>query len=484
MKRLLYVVPDFYPNTSGYANACVNFIYGIASPELDIHILSFQPISLPRSQVGISLHIIISTSPSALTCAIDSELAGRWDAVIFETFENADIQNYLLDRLDVNSGSVVVRIHAATETELYVSRRSDYYDKQFMEAKRLARRIQNIWSTTDYYLNFFKEHYCDSLLSAYEKKYAKVPNFNSVLGADLLVPSPKVSNLVATLKGQTIMLAMGRMSWQGIHQKNFINLVDAAYISRDSLSTCHIFLIGDGPYRSHLKNRILALGLESVITLIPHLDHIDVRWLMGQVHAGILISKYEGHSMFCAECQEQGVPLLYSANTALDEVVLDEVSGIRVFPDDVMSLAEGLKKLLRFTPKREEVSRAYKKQCNLEGLAVRTRALIELLTVPLQKPKACVFGTGNYYTSVREIIRFSYHIQFFADNNSHLHGKIFDGAIIVPPQQINILDIDIIIIASGFYKEIRQQLVNMGLESHKIFLVQKDDIFNNPFIDI
>lgn len=97
MKRLLYVVPDFYPNTSGYANACINFIYGIASPELDIHVLSFQPASLPRPQVGISLHIILSTSPSAMTDAIDSELTGRWDVVICETFENADIQNYLLN---------------------------------------------------------------------------------------------------------------------------------------------------------------------------------------------------------------------------------------------------------------------------------------------------------------------------------------------------------------------------------------------------
>lgn len=483
MKRLLYVVPDFYPNTSGYANACINFVYGIASPELDIHVLSFQPASLPIPQVGISLHIILSTYPSAMADAIDRDLTGRWDVVICETFENADIQNYLLDRLDVDPGSVAVRIHAATETELFLSRRSAYYDKQFQEAKRLARRIQNIWSTTDYYLNFFKENYCDSLLSAYEKKYAKVPNFNSVLGADSLEPSPKISNLLVSLKEKSIMLAMGRMSWQGVHQKNFINLIDAAYLSRDALSDCHIFIIGNGSYRSHLQSRVLALGLDSLITFIPELEHMDVRCLMAQIHAGILISKYEGHSMFCTECQELGIPLLYSANTALDEIVLDEVSGIRVFPDDVMSLSEGLKKMLGFKPKREEVSLAYQKQCKLEGLAVRVRALIDLLAIPLQKPKACVFGTGKGYTSVRDIIRFSYHIDCFSDNNSLLHGKVIDGVMIVPPQQIDAMNVDIILIASSFYKEIRQQLIDMGLESQKIFSVQKDDVFNNPPID-
>lgn len=188
MKRILYVVPDFYPHTSGYANACVNFIYGIAAPGFDFHILSFHPVELPRPQPGISLHVIANKPAPAMDEAIDRELAGRWDAVIFETFENADIHNHLLDRLDVEPGAVAVRIHAATETELYVSRRSAYYDQQFLEAKRLARRVQSIWSTTDYYLDFFRQHYCDSLLSAYEKKYAKVPNFNSVFGVETLVP--------------------------------------------------------------------------------------------------------------------------------------------------------------------------------------------------------------------------------------------------------------------------------------------------------
>jgi glycosyltransferase involved in cell wall biosynthesis len=483
MKRILYVVPDFYPNASGYANACVNFVYGIAAPGFDLHILSFHPVALPRQLAGLSLHVIANTPVPAMNEAIERELAGRWDAVIFETFENADVHNRLLDRLDVDPGAIAVRIHAATETELYVSGRSIHYDQQFLEAKRLARRVQSIWSTTDYYLDFFRRHYCDSLLSVYEKKYAKVPNFNSFIGAETLISSTLVSDLVASLGTRSIMLAMGRMSWQGIHQKNFINLIDAVYLARESLSTCHIVLIGDGAYRCHLQNQIYALGLQSLITVIPRLEHSDVRWLMSQAHAGILISKYEGHSMFCAECQELGLPLLYSANTALDEIVVDEVSGIRVIPDDVLSLANGLATLSAFTPRRDDVIHAYRQQCHLDELAARTRALIELLTLPLQKPKACVFGTGSYYASVRDIIRASYKVHCFADNNAQLHGQLFDGSPIVSPQQIATMEIDIIIVASSFYGVIKQQLTEIGLDPHNIFFVQQADVFNNPVMD-
>lgn len=279
------------------------------------------------------------------------------------------------------------------------------------------------------------------------------------------------------------MLAMGRMSWQGIHQKNFINLIDAVYLARESLSTCHIILIGDGAYRCHLQNQIQALGLQSFVTVISQLGHSDVRWLMSQAHAGILISKYEGHSMFCAECQELGLPLLYSANTALDEIVVDGISGIRVVPDDVLSVADGLTTLSVFTPTRDSVIRAYRQQCHLDELAARTRALIELLTLPLQKPKACVFGTGSYYESVRNIIRASYEVHCFADNYAQLHGQLFDGAMVVSPQQIETMGIDIIIVASSFYDEIEKQLTNIGLSKDNIFFAQLEDVFNNQPID-
>ncbi|MFS2158959.1 glycosyltransferase family 61 protein [Pseudomonas sp. Pseusp122] len=76
------------------------------------------------------------------------------------------------------------------------------------------------------------------------------------------------------------------------------------------------------------------------------------------------------------------------------------------------------------------------------------------------KPRILIFGTGsggvNFYKSYRQ----RYQVLGFLDNSQQKHGQRLFGKTIHAPQSINMLSFDKIIIASDYYREINQQLLN------------------------
>ncbi len=85
------------------------------------------------------------------------------------------------------------------------------------------------------------------------------------------------------------------------------------------------------------------------------------------------------------------------------------------------------------------------------------------------KPRILIFGTGsggvNFYKSYRK----RYQVIGFLDNSQQKHGQRLFGKTIHAPQSINTLSFDKIIIASDYYREINQQLLNeLAVEAQRI----------------
>ena len=76
------------------------------------------------------------------------------------------------------------------------------------------------------------------------------------------------------------------------------------------------------------------------------------------------------------------------------------------------------------------------------------------------KPRILIFGTGsggvNFYKSYCKC----YRVIGFLDNSQRKHGQLLFGKVIHAPQSIQSLSFDKIIIASDYYREIHQQLLN------------------------
>ncbi|TCT14025.1 macrocin-O-methyltransferase TylF [Natranaerovirga pectinivora] len=93
------------------------------------------------------------------------------------------------------------------------------------------------------------------------------------------------------------------------------------------------------------------------------------------------------------------------------------------------------------------------------------------------KEKIIIFGTGEGSKKVLEIIDLDkVEILAFVDNDINKQGNKYNEVEIVNPEAIHSLSYDYIIIASMFYEEILEQLLNMKIDKNKIVrLIKKKE---------
>ncbi|MGG0720051.1 TylF/MycF/NovP-related O-methyltransferase [Robertmurraya massiliosenegalensis] len=91
-----------------------------------------------------------------------------------------------------------------------------------------------------------------------------------------------------------------------------------------------------------------------------------------------------------------------------------------------------------------------------------------------EKVRALIFGTGDGATKALNIIdSIKVDIIGFIDNDEIKQGNIIYGKMIYKPSYIYNLEYDYIIIASMFYKEIMEQLIELGVSRNKIVKILK-----------
>ena len=84
-----------------------------------------------------------------------------------------------------------------------------------------------------------------------------------------------------------------------------------------------------------------------------------------------------------------------------------------------------------------------------------------------------VFGTGFIYQQNKYRLK-NFELIGFLDNDKNKQGSFLDGVIVDCPNNCNKYHYDAIILMSTHYKEMRIQLLNLGVSNEKI--IGEDDI--------
>lgn len=119
-------------------------------------------------------------------------------------------------------------------------------------------------------------------------------------------------------------------------------------------------IYGDGPDRARLEELAGRLGLDGTVVFHGYLPtNIDVWRHMGESRIAVQPSSREGFGLFPLEAMAAGLPVVYceSSESALSELVLDGVHGIRTAPDPE-SLAAAIQGLLSDEPRRLRMAEA------------------------------------------------------------------------------------------------------------------------------
>ena len=373
MKRILIVAPQFHPINGGYANAIRNMSMHLANTNrYKIHVLTRTQLGTsPELQVAnLYTHRLPPYSRVKIIKGVNKLLGvigmnvlynrvreslflkqffrdNYFDFIFFDTFEFAEHSLRVAKYSKLPPNKMGVRIQGCTETEIFAN--DPDFKEWFAAAKLLSREVLNIFSTTPFYIPYYKEHYCENNIYLSDKSFGILPNF----------PSPE------EFKGLTIeeqsfvnellqpqffnFLTLGRMYYQGYQQKNFELIAQGIKLLKrnhpDLYKRVNVIVVGTGEMRPLFEDMLRKLEIHEAFTIIDSCSNSVIQELQRRVTATILVSKYEGHSMFATEAISNGSPVIFSKNTGISHLVEDGANGFLVDPDNPFEMAESIAKI-------------------------------------------------------------------------------------------------------------------------------------------
>lgn len=82
--------------------------------------------------------------------------------------------------------------------------------------------------------------------------------------------------------------------------------------------------------------------------------------------------------------------------------------------------------------------------------------------------KVLLFGTGDYYNRYKKWFE-GQEILALLDNSHQKQHTLIDGLEVLPPQEGIRLNYDVVVILSFYVKQMKQQLLSLGVDRHRIF---------------
>lgn len=352
--NVLFIVPDFYPNSTGFSNASqglINAIHQYGSNKYKVFVYTSVPLvneveykNAFVTRHPYKKHIFENRFTVKLFArkryqvfkkfVIDNKI----DILFFETNTFSYLQNWALR--DFGS-KVVVRIHSTADTEVPVFdlSNSDYSRENRKNIFNFMQNIKNIVSTSTYYLDFVKHHYLkDNVYRIWNNKSYSVL-YNTV----------SETTEIPTIVSKNSFLTMGKMSDNGLTQKGMLDLIEAVYILKNEGTLPEDFIIniiGDGIKLPVLQKYIECFGVGSYINIIKKASHEEVFEIMKNVKAIILLSRYEGQSMFITESISNGKPLIISDNNGMQDMIIDSWNGFVTKTGNPNDAAKQIKKMI------------------------------------------------------------------------------------------------------------------------------------------
>ena len=152
------------------------------------------------------------------------------------------------------------------------------------------------------------------------------------------------------LSEKKVIVSVGRL----VHRKGQDILIEAMPAIIKEVPEAHILMIGEGPYRGYLENRVKALGLQERITFIGRIQYAD---LPKHICAGDLFVmpsrsrlaglEVEGLGIVYLEASACGLPVIAGDSGGAPDAVLEGETGLVVDGTSKVDVAAAVIELLQ-----------------------------------------------------------------------------------------------------------------------------------------
>ncbi len=140
-----------------------------------------------------------------------------------------------------------------------------------------------------------------------------------------------------------VILFVGRLiDWKGVNI-----LVSSMKKVRDTVRNARLVIVGDGPERKSLADRVKELGLEDSVTFTGQVSDEELKDYYSRASVFVLPSitvnnQTEGLGVVLLEAMASGIPVIGSNTGGIPDIIEDKVNGLLVPPGDPDALAEAI----------------------------------------------------------------------------------------------------------------------------------------------
>lgn len=198
--------------------------------------------------------------------------------------------------------------------------------------KQRKKRMEFMYRYTDYIVVLsprYVEEFKGLIKISHSDKIVSIPN-------PLTFSQIKVKNMN---QKENVILFVGRFSYS---DKRVDRLLYIWQKIQDRIPDWRLELLGDGIEKTALEKLSLKLGLKNIIF---HGYHPSLSYY-SRAKVFSLVSNHEGLSMSMLESMQNGcVPVIFSIDSAITDIIIDNVNGCLVKPFDLDLYAEKLYKL-------------------------------------------------------------------------------------------------------------------------------------------
>ena len=351
MIKILFITPDFYPNSTGFANACINLVETIkkyGAHKYEVHIYTEASLGDHAEYAG--AHILRYTKigenkisrflveMDKVRTICDYVEKNDIDIIFFETNTFPFFETSILKRY---KGKCIVRIHSTADTEVPVYGKKNSLGMRYSVKKinEFMHEIPYIIATSNFYIDFIRDKYLKgNVYSIWDNK-----NYG------ILYNTSNTTEYKKKVIMDNTFLTMGKMSENGLTQKGIIDLLKATYLlkKRNLLpADFRLVIVGNGVKLEYVQKYIQKLHIQNRCSIIESATHDEVFELIRSSKAIILASRYEGQSMFITESLSMGKPLILSKNNGMGDMLIENINGFGIRAGDIEDIAYTLSKMM------------------------------------------------------------------------------------------------------------------------------------------
>ena len=151
------------------------------------------------------------------------------------------------------------------------------------------------------------------------------------------------------LTEKKVIVSVGRL----VHRKGQDVLIEAMPAIIKDVPEAHILMIGEGPYRSYLENRVKALGLQERVTFIGRIQYADLPQYICAGDLFVMPSRsrlagleVEGLGIVYLEASACGLPVIAGNSGGAPDAVLEGETGLVVDGTQKSEVAAAVVELL------------------------------------------------------------------------------------------------------------------------------------------